>query len=87
VAEHPDHCCFGVWLCNEKVLASAEEAEGAVLGILFLGHVLVLSRFHWQGPGYFWLPLIVGTPELALVIFPLGLTLDADGNLLERNPQ
>lgn len=59
----------------------------AVLGTLFLSHVLVLSRLHWQGPGYFWLPLIVGTPELALVIFLLGLTLDPDGNLLERNPQ
>jgi hypothetical protein len=41
----------------------------AVLGILFLSHLLVLSPLHWQGPGYFWLPLVVGTPELALVIF------------------
>src|ERR1700739_393046 len=48
----------------------------AVLGILFLAHFLVLSRLHWQGPGYFWLPLVVGAPELALVIFFLGATLE-----------
>jgi hypothetical protein len=41
VAEHPDHGCFGVWLYNEKVLASAEEAE--ILGSF--GHSLSQSRF------------------------------------------
>jgi hypothetical protein len=53
----------------------------AALCVLSVGHFAFLSRLHWQQAGYFWLPVVVGVPELALVIFVLGLTFDRHGNL------
>jgi hypothetical protein len=49
--------------------------------MLTVGHFALLSRLHWQQAGYFWLPVVVGIPELALVIFVLGLAFDPHGNL------
>ena len=49
--------------------------------VLTVGHFALLSRLHWQQAGYFWLPVVVGIPELALVIFVLGLAFDPHGNL------
>jgi hypothetical protein len=52
----------------------------AALCVLCVGHFALLSRLHWQQAGYFWLPVVVGVPELALVIFVLGLAFDPRGN-------
>jgi biotin transporter BioY len=51
------------------------------LCVLSLVHFALLSRLHWQQAGYFWLPLVAGIPELALVIFVLRLAFDPLGNL------
>jgi len=53
----------------------------AALCVLSVGHFALLPRLLWQQAGYFWLPVVVGVPELALVIFVLGLTFDPNGNL------
>lgn len=53
----------------------------AALSVLTVGHFALLSRLHWQQAGYFWLPVVVGIPELAFVIFVLGLAFDPHGNL------
>jgi hypothetical protein len=51
------------------------------LCILVAGHFALLSRLHWQQAGYFWLSLVIGIPELALVIIVLGITFDRNGKL------
>jgi hypothetical protein len=45
----------------------------AALGVLIVGHFALLSRLRWQQAGYFWLIVVIGIPELALVFFLLGL--------------
>ena len=46
----------------------------AGLGVLIAGHFALLSRLRWEQASYFWLVVVVGVPELALVFFLLGLT-------------
>ena len=46
----------------------------AALGVLIVGHIAILSRLRWEQASYFWLVVVVGVPELALVFFLLGLT-------------
>jgi len=46
----------------------------AGLGVLIVGHFALLSRLRWEQASYFWLIVVVGLPELALVFFLLGLT-------------
>jgi hypothetical protein len=53
----------------------------AALCMLTVGHFALLSRLHWPQAGYFWLPVVVGIPELALVIFVLAIAFDAHVNL------
>lgn len=43
----------------------------AALCVLAIGHFALLPRLHWQQAGYFWLPVVVGLPELVLVVFVL----------------
>ena len=45
----------------------------AGLGVLIVGHFALLSRLRWEQASYFWLIVVVGLPELALVFFLLGL--------------
>jgi hypothetical protein len=45
----------------------------AALGVLIVGHIAILSRLRWEQASYFWLVVVVGVPELALVFFLLGL--------------
>lgn len=47
------------------------------LCVLAVAHCLILQRLHWQIGGYFWLPVIVGIPEIFVVFALLGLTLRA----------
>ena len=44
------------------------------LGVLIVGHFALLSRLRWGQTRYFWLLVIVGLPEIAIVFFLLGLT-------------
>jgi hypothetical protein len=55
----------------------------ATLGVLIVGHFAILSRLHWEQASYFWLLVVVGVPELALVFFLLGVTFDPQGSLTE----
>jgi hypothetical protein len=45
----------------------------AALGALAIAHFAFLSRLRWEQDGYFWLMVVVGLPELALIFFLLGL--------------
>ena len=57
----------------------------AELTILAVAHCVLLSRLHWQQPGYSWLPVVVGIPELSLVLIVLGLTFPRHENLIEQD--
>jgi len=46
----------------------------ATLGVLIVGHTAILSLLRWEQASYFWFVVVVGVPELALVLFLLGLT-------------
>jgi hypothetical protein len=59
----------------------------AGLGVLLVAHIAVLSRLHWGKAGYFWLPVVIGVPELAFVYFVLRLMLDPRGTLTEQDPR
>jgi hypothetical protein len=45
----------------------------AGLSVLVIGHFALLSRLRWEQANYFWLILVVGLPELAVVFFLLRL--------------
>lgn len=45
----------------------------AGLGVLIVGHFALLSRLRWEQASYFWLIVVVGLPELAVVFFLLRL--------------
>ena len=48
----------------------------AALCLLTVGHFTLLPRLDWQKADFSWLPLVLGVPELALVIFLLGPAFD-----------
>ena len=50
----------------------------AELGVLIVAHFGLLSRLHWRQASYFWLIVVIGTPELALVLCLLGLMFDTN---------
>lgn len=41
------------------------------LAVLLLAHFTILQRLRWQTASYFWLLIVVGIPEMALVFFLL----------------
>jgi len=51
----------------------------AGLGVLIIGHFALLSRVRWEQASYFWLVVVIGVPELAVVFFLLGLTFKPKG--------
>ena len=57
----------------------------AELCVFLVGHFAFLSRLHWQKGGYFWLLIVVGIPEIALVFFLLGLRFHSDGKLMKQD--
>jgi len=61
------------WHCRQRAAFWAE------LCALMVAHCLVLQRLRWTIGGYFWLPIVVGLPEIFVVFILLGVTLsDAD---------
>jgi hypothetical protein len=61
------------WQCRQRAAFWAE------LCVLMAAHCLVLQRLRWTIGGYFWLPIVVGLPEIFVVFILLGVTLsDAD---------
>jgi len=55
----------------------------AALIVLIVAHFVLLSRFRWEQASYFWLLVVVGIPELALVFFLLGLMFDPNESQLK----
>jgi hypothetical protein len=51
----------------------------AELSVLVVAHFALLSRFRWEQGGYFWLMVVIGIPELAVVFFLLGLMFNSNG--------
>jgi hypothetical protein len=51
----------------------------AALCLLTVGHFTFLSRLHWPEAGYLWLPVVIGVPEFALIMFLLGRAFDSRG--------
>ena len=57
------------WQCRQRWAFWAE------LCALIVAHFLVLQRLNWENASYFWLPIVVGIPEMFVVFSLLGLTL------------
>jgi hypothetical protein len=45
----------------------------AEIGVLIVAHFAVLQRLHWETASYFWLIVVIGLPELAVVFYLFGL--------------
>jgi hypothetical protein len=48
----------------------------AELCVLLSAHFIILERLQWQKGSYFWLLLVIGIPEMAVVFFLLSLMFD-----------
>jgi hypothetical protein len=59
----------GFWHCRQMWAFWAE------LCALVAAHFLISQHLHWEKGGYFWLPVVIGIPEIFVVFFLLGLTL------------
>ena len=59
----------GFWQCRQRWAFWAE------LCALIAAHFLILQRLHWEEASYFWLSVVIGIPELFVVISLLSLTL------------
>jgi len=57
------------WQCRQRWTFWAE------LSAFFAAHFLILQRLHWEKDSYFWLPVVIGIPEMFVVFSVLGLTL------------
>jgi hypothetical protein len=57
------------WQCRQRAAFWAE------LCVLMAAHFLILQRLRWTTGGYFWLPIVVGLPEIFVVFILLGVTL------------
>ena len=57
----------------------------AELGVLIIAHFMLLSRLLWEQASYFWLVVVVGIPELAVVFFLLGIMFGPNGNVTGRD--
>ena len=57
------------WQCRHRAAFWAE------LCVLLTAHFLILQRLRWTTGGYFWLPIVVGLPEIFVVFMLLSITL------------
>jgi hypothetical protein len=57
------------WQCPRRTAFWAE------LCVLMVAHFLILQRLRWTTGGYFWLPIVVGLPEIFVVFVLLSVTL------------
>src|SRR5579862_2062362 len=57
------------WQCRRRAAFWAE------LCLLLAIHFLILQRLRWTSGGYFWLPMVVGLPEIFVVFILLSVTL------------
>jgi hypothetical protein len=57
------------WHCRQRAAFWAE------LSVLMAAHFVILQRLRWTTGGYFWLPIVVGLPEIFVVFVLLGVTL------------
>jgi len=57
------------WHCRQKTAFWAE------LAVLMAAHFVILERLRWTTGGYFWLPIVVGLPEIFFFFFLLSVTL------------
>jgi hypothetical protein len=57
------------WQCRQRAAFWAE------LCVLMAAHLLILQRLRWTTGGYFWLPIVVGLPEIFVVFILLSVTL------------
>jgi hypothetical protein len=57
------------WQCRYRAAFWAE------LSVLLTAHLLVLQRLRWTIGGYFWLPIVVGLPEIFVLFTLLSITL------------
>jgi hypothetical protein len=68
------------WQCRQRWAFWAE------LCALIAAHFLILQRLHWEKASYFWLPVVVGLPEIFVVVFLLSLTLRVSPPPPEKSP-
>lgn len=57
----------------------------AALCVLMVAHFFILQGLHWTTAGYFWLPIVVGPPEIFFLIMLLGITLRVRPTPLKNN--
>jgi cytochrome bd-type quinol oxidase subunit 2 len=57
------------WQCRQRPAFWAE------LCFFIAAHFLVLERLRWTTGGYFWLPIVIGLPEILVLFILLSLTL------------
>lgn len=54
--------------------------------VLVLAHFVVLQRLHWQKPSYFWLLIVIGLPEMFVVLLLLSLMFEPNASLSTEAP-
>jgi len=57
------------WPCRHRAVFWPE------LCVLVTAHFVILQRLRWTAGGYFWLPIVVGLPEIFVVVMLLSMTL------------
>lgn len=57
------------WQCRYRAAFWVE------LCALLAAHFVILQRLRWTVGGYFWLPIVVGLPEIFVIFMLLGITL------------
>jgi hypothetical protein len=57
------------WHCRYRTAFWAE------LAVLMAAHFVILQRLRWTTGGYFWLPIVVGLPEIFVLFILLSITL------------
>jgi hypothetical protein len=57
------------WQCRQRAAFWAE------LAVLMAAHLVILQRLRWTTGGYFWLPIVVGLPEIFVLFILLSITL------------
>lgn len=68
------------WQCRQRAAFWAE------LCVFMAAHFLTLQRLRWTSGGYFWLPIVVGLPEIFFVLMLLSLTLRVKPTPVKNNP-
>lgn len=66
------------WQCRHRAAFWAE------LCVLMAAHLLILQRLSWTTGGYFWLPIVVGLPEIFVVVMLLSITLHVTPTPLKK---